>query len=185
MQPLINALIMLAVFLCGPAYAQDYTGTGDVQSQIETLITPYDAQYVEDAIIGMVNAARYKIRVFAYGFTDKKLCDTLVYQHHQGLDVAVIMDSTEAAGKSQAPLVQELQENGIPLFIGKSPVHHALIHLKAIICDDSVVESGSFNYSNSAADQINEVDIISSPERAAKFDQAWNKLYQYLNSKNQ
>lgn len=87
------------------------------------------------------------------------------------------MDKTEASTPKQALIVQQLQKDGVDLVIGRSSVNNAILHSKYIIIDQTIVESGSFNYSITAQDQDNFIDIVSDPDRARLFLDNWIKIY--------
>lgn len=165
-----SALILLVT------WSTTIEASADAQDDITTYTTPYDSGTGEKAFLALIEKAKYKIRMIAYGYTDPDVNDALLAAKKRGVDIEVCMDSTQAAGGHQKPLVAELVKAKIPVWIGKSAVHDQLIHCKATIFDDDVVEAGSWNYSPSASQQDNFLDIIKSKQRAKLFDAFFEKI---------
>ncbi len=141
-----------------------------------TVFTPYDD--VKQPFLDFLNSAQSSVRMCAYGFTDPEICDTLIKLHKRGVDVSIVMDKTQAAGKYQKGLVKRLQKEGIPLFIGKSAVKNQLIHAKFVVIDEDKVEDGSWNYSNSASMQDNTLNFsFNDPDRAKRFTKFWQMIH--------
>jgi phosphatidylserine/phosphatidylglycerophosphate/cardiolipin synthase-like enzyme len=121
----------------------------------------------------------------AYGFTDKAACDALIRARARGVDVALLMDATEASGRSQKPLVGLMRDAEIVIAIGKSPKRHQLLHAKFVVVDDLYVEDGSWNYSGqSACNQFNELNFCKSANRAKQFTSAWETMFQSIQEKH-
>ena len=153
----------------------------DPQDGLKTFCTPYDQGAVESNYLSMINSAKKSIRVCAYGFTDPDVTSALVAAHARGVDVAVIMDSTQAAGPHQVPMVDQLRKAGIEVTIGKSAVHSQLIHAKFTVVDNLYTESGSWNYSGGTASaQDNTVDFVVSESRAQILSDFWTKIRAHI-----
>lgn len=152
-----------------PAYA-------DVQDQITTYTTPYDNGEAEKTFLSLIQKAKHRIRMCCYGYTDDLVNQALIDAKMRGVDVGIVMDKTQASMKHQALLVQKLKDAGVMLWIGKSAVNHQLVHAKVTVFDDEIVESGSWNYSISANEQDNIVDIIRSKKRAKIMTDFINKI---------
>jgi phosphatidylserine/phosphatidylglycerophosphate/cardiolipin synthase-like enzyme len=175
------ASVSLVSVLLGAAVSVPASAAPDVQDEIVTYLTPYDGGRGEDQTLSIIEAAGRKIRVCAYGFTDPAICDALIRASKRGCNVQIVMDSTQAAGPHQKPLVAQLVAAKIPVFIGKSAVSSQLIHAKFIIVDDIITESGSWNYSgNSACAQANTLDFIVSEKRARYFDLFWTMIRDHI-----
>lgn len=188
---------LLALFLAlqcvMPAFATEYWYSAsnenfspvwrelDAQDWLLTYLTPYDNGAAHAKTLELVNSAERKIRVCAYGFTDAELSEALIAAKNRGVDVSIVMDSTQAAGRRQALLVKIMRANGIEVATGKSEVRGQLIHAKFIVVDDLVVESGSWNYSGQTASaQANHLDFIKSKKRAQMFGDFWDKIHDHV-----
>ena len=88
----------------------------------------------------------------------------------------IISDKIESANKYQAQELQVLTNAGIPVKINH---HSGLMHLKVTIADDSTVTTGSYNYTNEATYDNDEVLVVIRDPGVAKdwegeFQQMWN-----------
>ncbi len=180
--------LTLALSLTSPVFAEEIPGlsripeadfyTGKVSSL--TFFTPYDGGNAELVVLHLIADSKMCIRMACYGFTDPVLCDALIEAHKRGVDVSIVMDATQAAGEHQKILVDKLREAGVSLAIGRSPVHSALLHAKFIVVDHMFVEYGSWNFSESASEQFNTVEIDCDQQRAEEFLNAWSLIHEHL-----
>ena len=124
------------------------TGPVPAQGTVEVLFSPWDD--VEGRLLRLLAAARKSIRVQAYLLTSRPLAKALVEAQQRGVDVAVLADRDMVAkgDNSQVPV---LAAAGIPVWL---EVRYAAAHNKIILIDaledDSVLVSGSYNYTYSA-----------------------------------
>jgi phosphatidylserine/phosphatidylglycerophosphate/cardiolipin synthase-like enzyme len=139
---------------------------------------PFDKP--EDIVLTLIYSAQREIHGNAYGLTDPDFCDALIKAKQRGVDVIFTVDKTQAAGRTTKPLIKKMQAAGIEILIGKSPVKNQLLHLKSFEVDGKILEEGSWNYSPSASDQFNVVNITDDPDKVKAFTTAWNKIYNYL-----
>ena len=153
---------------------------GDVQDEIQTFYCPFDKGAAENAVVNLLNSAEKEIWGNAFGLTDPRFVDALIAAKQRGVEVVFTADSTQAAGPHEKPLVVELLKAGCDIQIGKSPVHSQLLHLKAFEIDGKVVEDGSWNFSPSASQQLNVVNIYNSPKRAAELKDVLHKIYDHV-----
>ena len=145
------------------------------------LITPYaDGLKAFEAFLAGAAAPGAKLRTMIYGCTLQPFFDALIAAHTAGCDVRVIFDHTQAAGKAEAPQIDRLIAAGLKdgehFLIGTSPVHHQIVHLKATVIrtpDNKVtVEDGSWNYSVSASQQLNDLCFTESDALANYYEHA-------------
>lgn len=172
--------------LCAlPAHAlMDNRGYIADMVDLTTIITPEQQMEANERFIHMILDAKKSIRVCAYGFTNPHVATALIQAHERGVDVKIIMDKTQAGGKNQKVLVKRMQDAGIPMQIGRSPVRSQIIHAKYIVVDETLVEDGSWNFTTNASYQVNTLNFTNSPERAKQFLDSWNNLWQYLLTKS-
>lgn len=154
-----------------PQVAHFYATTPTVS--VETYLTPY--QDAEAHFLQFLDAAKSKCYIASYSITDPNIINKLVQLHSRGVDVEVITDKTQASGRREQAALAVLQENRIPLFIGKS-VDNALMHCKFVVVDDYLVEDGSWNFTTSASRQDNVLNFSNSKERARQFMDYWLKI---------
>ncbi len=128
-----------------------------------------------DNLIALVNDAKVSIRFLAFSFTDYPLAKAMIDRAAAGVDLKGIYEtfgSNSSGSELKTFLCAKLpvRQDGNPSFL----------HDKVIIIDNSIVVTGSLNYSSNA-DESNEenVVILDNAEIAAlylqEFDKLWNQ----------
>ncbi len=178
----ISLLISLYIFICPAVFAAQYP-YGDDKSYLsqpynalaitETYLTPYDN--AEARLIVFLDQAQRYCYIASYSITNRNVINKLIQLHYRGVDVQVITDRTQAAGKNEQAALAALQANGIPVFAGKS-VANGLLHVKFAVIDDHLVEDGSWNFTASANKEDNILNFVDSKPRAAQFLSYWIKI---------
>jgi len=64
-----------------------------------------------------------------------------------------------------------LANAGVPIWIDD---HARIAHEKAMVIDEAVVLTGSYNWTRGAAENSEDVNLISSPTVAAAYDAHWH-----------
>lgn len=145
---------------------------------IKTLYSPDDDIHSE--LIKEVTEAQESILMMIYGFTLPDLTDLLIQKHQAGVKVQCVMDLSQSRGKTEKVQVQKLLDAGLDVVIGTSPVAHQIMHEKGLCLDGARTITGSWNFSTSAAKQVNHMDFIYSEDRAAKFTEFFNEIRQSM-----
>ncbi len=114
-------------------------------------------------LIKQIDASKKSIKVMAYGFTALPLSDALIRAHRRGVKVELIQD--EKSSHNNRDAVAQMIEAGIDV---RSDGKHAIQHNKVMLIDDSIVITGSYNFTNSAEKRNAENIIILKSEYAAK-----------------
>jgi phosphatidylserine/phosphatidylglycerophosphate/cardiolipin synthase-like enzyme len=100
------------------------------------------------AIVRTIDAAKKSIFVQAYSFTSAPIADVLRQAHKRGVNVQVILDKSQ---RSERYTVSTFLRNaGIEVWID---FKHAIAHNKVMIIDESIVITGSFNFTKSAEER--------------------------------
>ena len=155
------------------------------------LITPYaDGLSAFEAFLASSAQPGAKLRTMIYGCTLAPFFDALIAAHEAGGDVRVIFDHTQAAGKAEAPQIDRLMAAGLVdgehFLIGTSPVHHQIVHLKATVIrtpdGKATIEDGSWNYSVSASQQLNDLCFTESDALARYYEQAFDRLWDWVSA---
>jgi phosphatidylserine/phosphatidylglycerophosphate/cardiolipin synthase-like enzyme len=105
-------------------------------------------------VLDVINGARKNIRVLAYSFTSKDIATALVAAARRGVDVKVVVDSSQQNGRYS--FATFLANMGVAVRVDH---RHAIQHQKVLIADDDTVETGSFNYTDSA-DRRNAENVL-------------------------
>lgn len=150
---------------------------------ITTYLTPDDRQ-VPDELVKLVDGAQQTVRFIIYGCTLQAFFDAIVRAVERGVDVKGIFDHSQAVGPKEAAALHALWLKVAPdsFRIGTSEVAHQIVHLKGLWVDGRTVWSGSYNFSDSAAKQVNHADVVESESRAAAFQRAFDELWTWISA---
>lgn len=132
--------------------------------------SPGNAQQV---VLDAITGAHKSIHVAAYSFTSKPIALALVAAHARGLDVRIVVDKGANGGKYSAATFTA--NHGVPTRVDG---HYAIMHNKFMLIDGVSVETGSFNYTASAATRNAEnALVIEDAELAAEYEREWRRLW--------
>ena len=125
-------------------------------------------------VVKAIGEAHRSIRVAAYSFTSKPIARALMEAKKRGIDVRVVLDSSQATERYSS--AHFLANVGIPVRID---YRYAIMHNKFIVVDDEAVETGSFNYTQSASDRNAENVIVlrDDPGVARQYEGEWQRLW--------
>jgi len=123
-----------------------------------------------EAIVSEINEAKSEILVQAYSFTSKKIVKALAEAHARGVSIQIILDKSQRRARQSAAAYAS--RNGIPTFIDRV---HAIAHNKVMIIDESIVITGSLNFTKAAEEKNAEnLLIIRSSAMAQLYIANWN-----------
>lgn len=124
-------------------------------------------------VLNTINGAKQHIDVAAYLFTSKPVAEALVSAQKRGVSVRVVADKKGNMGYSA---VTFLANQGVPVRLN---THYPVMHNKFIIVDGNTVQTGSFNYTASAAKRNAENVLVvqDAPDLAAAYQNTFNRLW--------
>ncbi|MCZ2127334.1 MAG: phospholipase D-like domain-containing protein [Anaerolineales bacterium] len=131
----------------------------------------------EDGAIANVNAvirdAKSSVRFLIFSFTDDSMAQTMLARSQAGVDVQGVFETFGSASINSQ--LKTLWCANLPV---RQDGNSSFLHHKVIVIDDSIVVTGSLNFSASA-DKSNEenVMIIDNPEIAALYLQEYQKMW--------
>ena len=128
-------------------------------------------------LIALVNDAKTSIRFLAFSFTDYPLAKAMIDRTLGGVDVRGVYETF--GSNSIGSELKTFRCAQVPV---RQDGNGSFLHDKIIIIDDSIVVTGSLNFSSSADDENEEnVVIVDNPEIAAlylqEFDKIWNQAH--------
>ncbi|RZF25852.1 phospholipase D family protein [Paraburkholderia sp. UYCP14C] len=134
----------------------------------------------ERLVLKAICTARHSIHLSAYSFTSPTIVQALIEAHRRGVDVAVVADRKsnlieDRSGKGRIAL-DLLSGAGVGVrTIDAYPIHHD----KFMVIDGESVETGSFNYTTSAAryNSENAVVMWHVPVVAQAYQQHWQSRF--------
>ena len=178
--------------LTGPAAASNWvrvaeravTEFGDRSSSvqhngaIEYAFSPREG--AEKLVLKVIGSARSEIRMMAYALTSASVVDALIEARRRGVDVAVVADYEENVTKDKKGLARAalsaLVNAGCRVrTISVYQIHHD----KVIVADRESVQTGSFNFTSSAAGRNSENVMVvwKNPDLARGYLAHWQDRF--------
>jgi len=175
------ALFYLAVALSFPGLiAQAHVvDAAPVTPHIETAFSPDGDS--EALVVKVIQSAKKTIRLSAYSFTSPVVTRALINAQRRGVEVAIVVDYKnnmidDRSGKARIALNLLADAEVAVRTISNYPIHHD----KFIIADERHVQTGSYNYSNSAAryNSENVLVVWNNPQVTASYLTHWQSRYE-------
>lgn len=132
-----------------------------------------------DAFLAFIKTAKKSIRLADFSFNLVPLVDLLIQMFKAGIDIQLVLDRSQSAGKTEVPEVAALRAAGIPMQIGTSE-DHKIMHNKFTVIDGEVAQYGSWNYTAVASDEDNFFVIDYEAVVAQAFTDDWQKMFDWI-----
>lgn len=101
-----------------------------------------------DAVVDLIGEAKHTVRLAGYSFTSAPIAVALVTAQRNGVDVQLVLDRSDAGPSAvKGSKADVVSKSGAEVWIDRK---HQIMHDKFLIIDGSVVETGSFNYTQQA-----------------------------------
>lgn len=123
-------------------------------------------------VMETIGSAQSSIRMMAYSFTDPDVMKALVNASKRGVDVRIVIDENGNTSAASREAIKTMRLMKIPLRIDSD---FTIQHDKIIIVDEITVQTGSYNYSRSAAKKNSENVVVLSnmPDIASQYLEHW------------
>jgi len=122
-----------------------------------------------NAIVQAIDASHQEVLVQAYGFTHNAIAQALLRAHQRGVSVRVLLD--QKSDHTNRYVIDLLNQGQVLL---REDGKHAISHNKVMVIDESVVITGSFNFTNSAETRNAEnFLILKSVDLARQYKLQW------------
>jgi len=127
-------------------------------------------------VMNTIGSARQSIRLMGYSFTSPDVVKALVAAHRRGVDVKIVLDDRGNHSKASVAAMNIIVNAGIPL---RTNGHYVIQHDKIFVVDQQTVESGSFNWTMSAARKNSENALVihDVPELAQTYLAHWQSRW--------
>jgi phosphatidylserine/phosphatidylglycerophosphate/cardiolipin synthase-like enzyme len=134
--------------------------------------------HVINNLIALVNDAKVDIRFLAFSFTDYPLAQSMIDRAKAGVDVKGVFETFGSTGTGSE--LKTFWCADVPV---RQDGNGSFLHDKIIIIDNSIVVTGSLNYSSHADDSNEEnVVILDNAEIAGlylqEFEKLWNQAHE-------
>jgi len=130
----------------------------------------------EALVLKVIDSARTSVRLAGYSFTSPKVVRALLDAKRRGIDVAVVVDDRSNHAKVSQQALNLLVNASIPT---RTVDRYAIHHDKYVVVDDRHVETGSFNFTTSAARRNSENVLVvwNNPALAKRYSQHWESRF--------
>ena len=123
-----------------------------------------------EAIVDALNHAKIEVLVQAYSFTSKEIAKALIDAHKRGVHVEIILDKSNRNKNGRYSAADFTAHANVLTYIDSE---HPISHNKIIVLDESVVISGSFNFSRNAENNAENLMIIKDAQLAKLYKHNW------------
>lgn len=139
----MKALLLAVLFLSTNVFAEDVPQNVVVKN-LETCFSPKED--CAQKLITIINAAEKTLDIAIFSITHSNIAAAIKAAKDRGVVIRMVVDKGQSEGaKSQT---DELVAANVPLKIGKAS---GIMHDKYSIVDGMMMQTGSFNYTTSAA----------------------------------
>lgn len=138
---------------------------------VQALFSPEDK--IVSNLIALVTDAQVSIRFLAFSFTDYPLAQVMIDRARAGVDVKGVYETFGSTGTGSE--LRTFWCAGLPV---RQDGNGSFLHDKLIVVDNSIVATGSLNFSSNADDSNEEnIVILDNAEIAALYLQEFDKLW--------
>jgi phosphatidylserine/phosphatidylglycerophosphate/cardiolipin synthase-like enzyme len=130
-------------------------------------------------VIRTIDSAHQSIRLAAYSFTASFVVEALLAAKKRGVDVSILVDFKDNVVDDKSgharPALDALVNAGISV---RSISAYRKQHNKFMVVDGKHVETGSFNYAESARENAeNVLVLLNFPELAGTYSANWQTIF--------
>jgi phosphatidylserine/phosphatidylglycerophosphate/cardiolipin synthase-like enzyme len=143
-------------------------------SSVEAAFSPDGG--AEALVLRLIGSASSTIRLAGYLFTSPSIVRHLIDAKRRGVDVAIVVDSKGNTSLKSAQALNLLANAGISTrLLDRYTIHHD----KYIVVDGKHVETGSYNFTTSAASRNSENVLVvwNNPELARRYLKHWQSRF--------
>ena len=130
-------------------------------TQIEVMFSP--EMRVGDHIVALLQSAEESIHIMAFNLTLDTIAETILRRAGEGIEVQGLFDAGQS--QNQGSDVPRFEDSGLDILLDGNP---RKMHHKVIIVDESIVITGSYNFSRNAEEKNDENVLIIYSSRLAK-----------------
>lgn len=136
----------------------------------------------KNAITYHIKQAKETVDICVFTISDNDIAKQIISSHKKGVHIKIITDDDKINDIGSD--IKELRDAGIPVKIDGT---RSLMHHKFCIVDKQIIITGSYNWTNSAAQRNYENILVNNDNKAVKsylqeFERLWFKLETFQNS---
>lgn len=107
---------------------------------------------IQHKIVELLESAKYSIKIAVAWFTDEKIIKIITKKQKEGINVSLLIFDDKI---NNIDLFYDLSKSGGKIFLSKK-----LMHNKFCILDEIIVINGSYNWTNSAKTNHENITVI-------------------------
>lgn len=128
----------------------------------------------ENAIVSSIRNARHSVKICVFTISENVISEEIISAHKRGVSVTIITDNDKLNDKGSD--IRWLAGEGIRVKIDESSSH---MHHKFCLVDKSILLTGSYNWTKSAADRNQENLLVTEDPKMVKaylneFEKLWD-----------
>jgi phosphatidylserine/phosphatidylglycerophosphate/cardiolipin synthase-like enzyme len=140
-------------------------------NRVELYFSP--DENVEQRLVELITDSSQRIQFMAYVLTSDPIANELLAAHQRGVEVQGVVEATQADSLGSDYL--RLLKAGLSVRRDSNPKS---MHHKVILIDDSIVITGSYNFSKSAKERNDEnLVILHDPDLVLNYLQEFERIY--------
>jgi phosphatidylserine/phosphatidylglycerophosphate/cardiolipin synthase-like enzyme len=160
------------VFVCLLSWSQPSYSQTNITTPVdqETCFSPEEPCDLK--LLKFIESSEHSINVAIYSINLDNLVEALI-EKSKKIKVRVVCDKLQASGATSKVLY--LLENGVNIRYGRQK---GIMHDKFVIVDESMIETGSFNYTNHAKTSNEENQVyLSGHSIVSRFQERFEKIW--------
>jgi len=171
---LVNARIVLVILYLaltfGVSISCSNKGKNDQKNSlpIEVYFSPGDD--CAGKVVELIKNSKNQILIQSYSFTSVPIATALIEACKRNVEIMLIADESRKPEKGSQ--IKKLKESGIAIFMD-APGDNKIAHNKVMILDNEIVITGSFNWTNAASKNVENIVVIKDPKIATVFKGQW------------
>lgn len=107
--------------------------------------------------IGFMARTTKTLDIAIYSISHPEIVQAVIDCHARGVKVRMVVDRTQAGGKYVRPMIELLEQSGVPLI---RDCQSGIMHDKYAISDEFATLTGSFNWTRSAVERNRENQVV-------------------------
>lgn len=140
---------------------------------------PYfsDRDRIADRIISAINHTRHALDIAVYSLTQPDITAAIQAAQRRGVKVRIVSDAEQSLDRHSE--IDYLRSQGITIRLsGGFRGQRSLMHNKFAVFDGDLVETGSFNWTTSAASyNFENAVLIRDPKVSARYEEEFNHIW--------
>ena len=142
-------------------------------------------QQPDQELIKIINASKSNLDIAIFSITKKEIVDSILQAKKRGVDVRIITDRQQSTFKYEKNELIILSNAKIPIKVNS---HKGNMELKVAIVDKKILTTGSYNYTDEATINSDEVLEVVNDSKVAEgfesqFERMWNDTKNFGNAK--